>query len=92
MEPAPLPGVDPLALVQAAEHHPAQRQRADEVPRPRDVRRTLSRSAARKYAGSPMPWEAMSRMSQEDLGALYEYLHTLEPSGQPSPEEPTVKQ
>jgi mono/diheme cytochrome c family protein len=37
----------------------------------------------RKYAGSPMPWESFSRMTTEDLGALYEFLHSLAP--QPGP-------
>lgn len=45
----------------------------------------------RKYAGSPMPWETFSRMSSEDIGAIYDYLHTLSPAGEPSPKEPTVQ-
>ena len=31
----------------------------------------------RHHPGSPMPWEAFARMSQEDIGALYEFLHSL---------------
>jgi hypothetical protein len=30
--------------------------------------------------GSPMPWEAFARMTDDDLGAIYRYLKTL-PSG-----------
>jgi mono/diheme cytochrome c family protein len=50
------------------------------------------RFGGRKYDGSPMPWEAFARMTPEDIGALYEFLHSLPPSGEPAPEEPTVKQ
>jgi hypothetical protein len=46
----------------------------------------------RQHAGSPMPWEAFSRMTPEDLGALYEYLTSVPPSGSPAPEQPTVRQ
>jgi len=31
----------------------------------------------RHHPGSPMPWEAFARMSEEDIGALYEFLHSL---------------
>jgi mono/diheme cytochrome c family protein len=50
------------------------------------------KNGGRKYEGTPMPWESFARMTPEDLGALYEFLHTLPPSGQPSPEDPQVKQ
>ena len=44
----------------------------------------------RHYAGSPMPWEAFARMSDSDIAALYEFLHSLPP--QPGPTgEPTFK-
>jgi mono/diheme cytochrome c family protein len=46
----------------------------------------------RKYEGSPMPWDEYSRMSENDIGAIYEFLHSLEPVGEPSLAEPTVKQ
>jgi len=38
----------------------------------------------RQYAGSAMPWEAFARMSTEDLGAVYEFLHGLAPQDGPS--------
>jgi mono/diheme cytochrome c family protein len=44
----------------------------------------------RHYPGSPMPWEAFSRMSEADIGALYEFLHSLAPQKGPTG-EPTVK-
>jgi mono/diheme cytochrome c family protein len=37
----------------------------------------------RHYSGSPMPWECFGRMSDEDLAALYEYLHSLTPQRGP---------
>jgi mono/diheme cytochrome c family protein len=33
----------------------------------------------RLHPGSPMPWGAFSRMTENDLKALYRYLHSLEP-------------
>ena len=45
----------------------------------------------RHYAGSPMPWEAFARMTTEDVGALYEYLHSLAPADGPAG-DPTFKQ
>jgi mono/diheme cytochrome c family protein len=45
----------------------------------------------RHYDGSPMPWEAFSRMAPEDVGALYEFLHAQQPSGSPAPEDPRVR-
>ena len=46
----------------------------------------------RHFQGSPMPWEAFARMAPEDVGALYEFLHTVSPAGGASPEDPRVKQ
>jgi hypothetical protein len=37
-----------------------------------------------------MPWEAFARMTTEDLGAVYEYLHSLAPLDGPSG-DPTFK-
>lgn len=46
----------------------------------------------RKYPGSPMPWEGFSRMTPDDIGAIYEFLHTQPASGQKAPEDPRTKQ
>ncbi|HET9383962.1 MAG TPA: cytochrome c [Gemmatimonadales bacterium] len=46
----------------------------------------------RKYPGSPMPWEAFARMTPEDIGAIYEFLLTVPPAGEPAPDDPQVKQ
>ena len=44
----------------------------------------------RKFDGSPMPWNCFSHMTADDIGALYEFLHSLPPAGSRSPEDPTV--
>jgi mono/diheme cytochrome c family protein len=46
----------------------------------------------RHYDGSPMPWEAFSRMTPEDIGALYEFLHAQPASGDAAPDDPRVRQ
>jgi hypothetical protein len=38
----------------------------------------------RHYDGSPMPWESFGRMNEEDLAALYEFLHSLAPQHGPT--------
>jgi mono/diheme cytochrome c family protein len=48
------------------------------------------RNGGRHYDGSPMPWEAFGRMAPEDIGALYEFLHTVAPAGEKSPDDPRV--
>lgn len=42
----------------------------------------------RKYDGSPMPWEAMSQLSAEDVGAIYDFLRSIPPGGEPAPDDP----
>ena len=42
----------------------------------------LFRIDGRGRGGSPMPWEAYARMTDDDLGAIYRYLRTLEPARQ----------
>jgi hypothetical protein len=39
----------------------------------------------RAQLGSPMPWEAFARMTDDDLGAIYRYLKTLRPAETPRP-------
>lgn len=38
------------------------------------------RVQGRGEAGSPMPWESYARMTDDDLGAIYRYLRTLDPA------------
>ncbi len=45
----------------------------------------------RHYNGSPMPWECFGRMNQDDLTALYEYLHSLTPQHGPTGDAPFKK-
>lgn len=40
--------------------------------------------AGRVHAGSPMPWEAYARMSDDDLRAIHGYLHSLAPVDNPT--------
>jgi len=44
----------------------------------------------RKFPGSPMPWEEFRRMSEDDLGAIYDFLSALPPQDGPTG-EPMVK-
>ncbi len=39
----------------------------------------LARDAERLIPGSPMPWQAYSRMSEEDLRAINRFLESLPP-------------
>jgi mono/diheme cytochrome c family protein len=90
MEPAARPGVDLTVWFEPPNITPLRGSALMKFPdRPTFVARF--KNGGRKYAGSPMPWEALARVTEEDLGALYEFLHTLEPAGAPAPEEPTVK-
>lgn len=36
--------------------------------------------AGRLIPGSPMPWQAFARMTEEDLRAIYRYLMTVPPA------------
>jgi mono/diheme cytochrome c family protein len=45
----------------------------------------------RHLAGSPMPWECFGRMNDNDLGALYEFLHSLEPATGPAADQTTFR-
>jgi mono/diheme cytochrome c family protein len=44
------------------------------------------KNGGRHYPGSPMPWESFARMSENDIGALYEFLHSLTPAPGPAGE------
>ena len=49
------------------------------------------KNGGRQYAGSPMPWEGLARMTSEDIGSLYEYLMAEPVSGEKAPTDPRVK-
>jgi mono/diheme cytochrome c family protein len=45
----------------------------------------------RQYATSLMPWEAFALMTNDDLGAIYEFLHSLPASPGPTGEPTFIK-
>jgi mono/diheme cytochrome c family protein len=45
----------------------------------------------RHYPGSPMPWETFARMSESDIAALYDFLHSLAPQPGPTGEAAVKK-
>jgi hypothetical protein len=49
------------------------------------------KNGGRQYPGSPMPWEGLARLTNEDIGSLYEYLMTQPPAGEITPTDPRVK-
>ena len=63
---------------------PSLGQRAQQVSRPREVHRALSTAADASIQVSPMPWESFGKMNEQDLGALYEFLHSLRPQHGPT--------
>lgn len=91
MEPTPAPGVDRSLYFVPPNITPLPGSALSKFP-DRATFVARFKNGGRKYAGSPMPWEALARTSPEDIGALYEFLKTVPPSGKPAPEEPTVKQ
>lgn len=91
MEPALREGVDPTVFYQPPNLTPRVGSALLRFP-DRATFVARFKVGGRKYPGSPMPWEAYSRMSDTDIGALYEFLHTLPPEGEPSLGEPTIKQ
>ena len=43
------------------------------------------RQIARQPARPPMPWFALRDMSDEDLNAIYDFIRSLGPAGEPAP-------
>lgn len=91
MEPAPLPDVDPRLWYLPPNITPLLGSALTKFP---DQATFVARFkvGGRQQAGSPMPWEAYSRMTPEDIGALYQYLRSLPPSGAQAPTDPRVRQ
>lgn len=89
MEPLPAAGVDPNFWFRAPNITPKAGSALMNFP-DRDTFIARFQKGGRLYDGSPMPWEAFARMTTEDLGAVYEYLHTLAPLDGPSG-DPTFK-
>lgn len=79
MDPMPLPGADPALWFRTPNITPMKGGALTKFP---DRATFIARFKAggRQHAGSPMPWEAFARMSADDVGALHEFLHTLQPT------------
>jgi mono/diheme cytochrome c family protein len=91
MEPIPLEGVDTSKWFIAPNITPLKDSAFSKFP-DRDIFIARFKNGGRHYPGSPMPWEGFARMTPEDIGAIYEFLRTVPPSGKPAPEDPQVKQ
>jgi mono/diheme cytochrome c family protein len=89
MEPGALKGADPKVWFRPPNITPRAGSALMKFP-DRATFVARFKVGGRHYEGSPMPWEAFSRMATEDIGALYEFLHTVPPAGEKSPEDPRV--
>jgi hypothetical protein len=76
MEPSSRPGADPSIWFVTPNLTPARGSALTKFP-DRDTFVARFQKGGVHYPGSPMPWEAFAKMSTEDVGALYEYLHSL---------------
>ncbi len=90
MEPSHRPGADPAVWFRTPNITPAAGGALNKFP---DRATFIARfkNGGVHYAGSPMPWESYALMTDADLGALYEYLHTLAPEPGPVGEPTFVK-
>ena len=89
MEPLALPRADLTVWFRTPNITPKAGSALMKFP-DRDTFIARFQKGGRQHAGSPMPWEALARMTTEDIGALYEYLHSLSPLDGPAG-EPTFK-
>lgn len=76
MEPTPLQDADPAIWFRPPDITPAKESALTKFP-DRETFVARFQRGGRQHPGSPMPWECYGRMSAEDVGALYEYLHSL---------------
>ena len=83
MEPMPFPGADLSTWFRTPNLTPAKGSGLMKFP-DRETFIARFQRGGRQHAGSVMPWEAFARMSNEDLGAVYEYLHSLRPENGPT--------
>ena len=89
MEPLPFPGADKNVWFKTPNLTPKTGSALLKFP-DRETFVARFQKGGRQHAGSPMPWEAFARMSTEDIGAVYEYLHSLAPVDGPVG-DPTFK-
>ena len=83
MEPAERPGVDRSVWFRTPNLTPATGSALSKFP-DRETFIARFQRGGRQHPGSPMPWEAFGTMSADDLGALYEFLHSLRPQSGPT--------
>jgi hypothetical protein len=83
MEPATRPGADPDIWFRTPNLTPAVDGVLHKFP-DRETFIARFQHGGLHYEGSPMPWEAFSRISSNDLGALYEYFRSLPPQVGPT--------
>ena len=89
LEPLPFPGADVTIWFRTPNITPKAGSALMKFP-DRETFIARFQKGGRQHAGSPMPWEAFARMTSDDIGALYEYLHSLAPLDGPTG-EPTFK-
>jgi mono/diheme cytochrome c family protein len=75
-EPMPLPGVDMQTWFRTPNITPMKGSALMKFP-DRATFVARFKVGGRQHPGTPMPWEAYSKMSADDAGALYEFLHSL---------------
>ena len=78
-EPMPLPGADKHTWFRTPNITPRQGSALMKFP-DRATFVARFKVGGRQHAGTPMPWESYSRMSSDDVGALYEFLRSLPPA------------
>ena len=89
MEPMPMPGADKDTWFRTPNITPMKGSALLKFP-DRATFVARFKVGGRQHAGTPMPWEAYAKMSAEDVGALYEFLHSLPASEGPAG-EPTFR-
>ena len=90
MDPIPAAGVDQTIWFRTPNITPATGSALMKFP---DRQTFIARfqKGGRQHAGSAMPWEAFARMTTEDVAALYEFLHSLQPENGPTGEPTFTK-
>ena len=87
MGPLQLPGADPSIWYVTPNLTPAKGSALLKFP-DRATFVARFKVGGRHHDGSPMPWEAFARMTETDISALYEFLHSLPaqtgPTGEPT--------
>jgi hypothetical protein len=82
-EAAAAPGEEPGLWFRTSNLTPAEGSSLKDFPG-REFFIARFKRGGREYPGSVMPWEAFARMTDEDIGALYEFFQTLQPQSGPT--------